>query len=80
MGCLRAAPFADWNEWYGAVVTIHACSFTSLSPSPSLSLCLALTVHHLRVLGATSKTGEKGKEINKCEKRSKRRRDRVRKE
>lgn len=41
MECLRAAPFADWNEWYGAAVTIHACSFTSLS------LSLALTLPHL---------------------------------
>lgn len=54
--------------------------YLSIPLSLSLSLCLALTVHHLRVLGATSKAGEKGKEINKCEKRSKRRRDRVRKE
>lgn len=39
----RAVAFADWNEWYGAVVTIHACSFTSLSPSPTPSLSLSHT-------------------------------------
>ena len=33
-----------WNEWYGAVVTIHACSFTSLSPPPSLTLSLSLSL------------------------------------
>lgn len=43
--CWRAVPFANWNEWYGAVVTIHACSFTSLSP---------LSDPHLRVLGAAT--------------------------
>ena len=31
-----------WNEWYGAVVTIHACSFTSLSPPHTLSLSVAV--------------------------------------
>lgn len=40
--CLRAAPFADWNEWYGAAVTIHACSFTSLSLPLYLSLLHSL--------------------------------------
>lgn len=36
-GRWRAVPFAAWNEWYGAVVTIHACSFTSLSHVHALS-------------------------------------------
>lgn len=31
--CLKAAPFLDWNERYGAAVTIHACSPCSLSLS-----------------------------------------------
>lgn len=48
----RAVPFADWNEWYGAAVTIHACSFTSFSHSPSPS---ARSSPHLRILGATTR-------------------------
>lgn len=54
----RAVPFADWNEWYGAVVTIHACSFTSFSHSPSPS---ARSSPHLRILGATTQRGKRGR-------------------
>lgn len=27
-----AIPLSQWNEWYGAGVSIHACYFTSLTP------------------------------------------------
>lgn len=53
----RAVPFADWNEWYGAAVTIHACSFT---PFGSLPISLHSLISPLETF--RGKSGERDDE------------------